>query len=170
MADTRRAVKCAQELLRNAGVETPPVSVRKIAALRGCSVVTADLEDSLSGMAFTKGGRPAIIVNASHHPNRQRFTIAHELGHHLMHQDFLAEGVHVDKGILKRGALSTAGVDFKEIEANAFAAELLMPREMIKNLIPSDFDLQDEVALTNYAKLFGVSSSALNYRIINIRN
>jgi len=46
----------------------------------------------------------------------------------------------------------------------------LMPREMIKNLIPSDFDLQDEVALTNYAKLFGVSSSALNYRIINIRN
>lgn len=170
IADTRRSKKEARLLLKRANITDPSVPVKRLATIFGCVVKTADLDDELSGMAFIKDGKRAIVVNAWHHPNRQRFTIAHELGHHVLHQDFLKEGIHVDKAILRRGPLSSAGMDYREVEANAFAAEILMPRDFVKKIVPADFDLQDETALIKYAKQFGVSAAALGYRILNIRN
>ena len=171
LADTKRAKREARSLLQRGGVTEPKVPVKRLATMFGCVVKTADLDDELSGMSFVKEGKAAIVVNAWHHPNRQRFTIAHELGHHVLHADFLQNGVvHVDKAILRRGPLSAEGMDAKEVEANAFAAELLMPRSFVKQVIPLEFDLQDEAQLIQYAKKFGVSASALGYRILNIRN
>lgn len=163
-------MRAARNLLKDANITEPKVPVKTLATISNCSVKTADLDEELSGMSFIKEGRRAIIVNAWHHPNRQRFTMAHELGHHILHADFLLKGVHVDKAILRRGPLSSSGMEFREVEANAFAAELLMPRNMVKDIVPLDFDLHDETSLIKFAKIFGVSASALGYRILNIRN
>ncbi|MGE0774741.1 MAG: ImmA/IrrE family metallo-endopeptidase, partial [Sphingomonadaceae bacterium] len=78
-------------------------------------------------------------------------------------------GVHVDKGILKRDPLSSAGKDYKEIAANAFAAELLMPRALISAAVPRDFDvLSDDDEVQRIADRFQVSPAALNIRLINL--
>ena len=117
-------------------------------------------------MSFIKDGVAVIVVNAGHHPNRQRFTLAHELGHHVMHYSYLQNNVHVDKVVLHRNQKSSDGNDHKEIEANAFAAELLMPLSKIREF--KDIDINNETELMAVARLFKVSASAIAFRIINI--
>lgn len=119
-------------------------------------------------MAFIKEGQKFIVFNAAHHPNRQRFTIAHELGHHLMHQRMLAESVHVDKGILRRDSQSSGGTDEIEISANAFAACILMPERILRKAIPQSIDLENDELVAKLAQSFGVSQAALTNRILNL--
>src|SRR3954470_4270018 len=73
-----------------------------------------------------KQGRYIIGINSSHPETRKRFTIAHEMGHLVLHQ---LDQVHVDKQFLVklRDDISSQAIDPHEIEANAFAAALLMP-------------------------------------------
>ncbi|MGH3265723.1 MAG: ImmA/IrrE family metallo-endopeptidase [Trebonia sp.] len=61
---------------------------------------------------------------------RRRFTIAHELGHYFLH---VSETLHVDRAahFRLRSQLSSEGIDVTEIQANRFAASLMMPDEMI---------------------------------------
>jgi Zn-dependent peptidase ImmA (M78 family) len=165
------ARQAARALVRRFRVLTPPVDVEAIVRSLGIHLVHEKLDDELSGMAFVAAHGKYIVVNSSHHINRQRFTIAHECGHHVLHEDYLKQGVHVDKGILKRDPLSSAGVDLKEVAANAFAAELLMPRSLVSVEIPRDFDVladEDQVELKRIAARFQVSPAALNIRLISL--
>jgi Zn-dependent peptidase ImmA (M78 family) len=70
--------------------------------------------------------------------------------------------------VLRRDELSAEGVDLKEIGANAFAAELLMPRS--QTLRYSSLDLADEPSVAAVAQRFGVSATALTYRLSNLAN
>lgn len=155
----------ARQLLERAGVESPPVPVERIAKALGVSIRFAPLEDDLSGMAFVKGAAKVVAVNALHHPNRQRFTIAHELAHHVLHSERLASGVHVDRVIMRRDQLSSEGSNDFEVEANVFASELLMPLQLIAPEVGAVLDLNDEVRLATIAKRFKVSLAALQYRL-----
>ena len=128
----------------------------------------APLEGELSGMAFIKDSAKVIAVNALHHPNRQRFTIAHELGHHVLHRQALEKSVHVDKVILKRDILAAQGVDEFEIQANIFASELLMPQELIAAIVGTNVDLNDENRLMDIARRFKVSIAALQLRLASL--
>lgn len=158
----------ARQLVAEHGVSAPPVPVDRIARAMGISLRYAPLAEDLSGMAFIKEGVAAIAVNALHHPNRQRFTIAHELAHHVLHASKLASGVHVDKVILMRDVLATKGVDDFEIEANTFASELLMPRQLFAEIVGHGIDLNDETRLSEIARRFKVSLAALQYRLASI--
>ena len=109
-------------------------------------------------MAYIRNGVGIIGVNALHHPNRQRFTAAHELAHHELHPDEIRNEVHVDEvfRVLRRDDVAAQGVDWREIEANAFAAELLMPRSLLQELIdPEGLDLDDEDKLVALAQAQG---------------
>src|ERR1700691_4612477 len=119
----------ASKLLANLGIEEIPVPVEKIAKSLGARVRFSPLDDELSGFVFIKDGVPIIGVNSLHHPNRQRFTIAHEIAHLQLHRDWITTTVHVDKDFpaLMRDANSATGTEKKEIEANQFASALLMP-------------------------------------------
>ena len=162
----RTAVRArARELVESAGVTAPPVSVEQIARTIDVSVRFAPLEDDLSGMAFIKGDAKVIVVNALHHPNRQRFTIAHELGHHVLHHRHLAAGVHVDRVIMRRDELSSTGMADVEVQANVFASELLMPQHLIAPEVNAILDLNDEVRLAALARRFKVSLAALQFRL-----
>lgn len=163
----------AQELLDELKIASIPVPVERIARLLGAQVRYSQLDDELSGMVFIRDDTPIIGVNALHHPNRQRFTIAHEIGHLCLHRDKVAMAVHVDKRfpvpVLKRDAKSAAGTERFEIEANQFAAALLMPRRILdKVLAETHTDIEDEMALETCAKKFKVSRATLEFRIRNL--
>ncbi len=124
-------------------------------------------------MVFVKDGVPIIGVNSLHHPNRQRFTVAHEIAHLYLHQGHIANNVHVDKGfpvsVLRRDGISAEGTERLEIEANQFAAALLMPRNVLAQLMAKDrTDIEDEPPLEEWAKKFRVSKATLEFRIRNL--
>ena len=158
----------AKELLARLGIKSTPTPVEKIAKALGAQVRFAPFDDELSGMIHVKDGVPIIGVNSLHHPNRQRFTIAHELGHLELHRDMITTNVHVDKNFpaLMRDAKSSQGTEHIEIEANQFAAELLMPRVVVDEaLAGKQFDIENEEPMEQLAKTFRVSKQALEYRI-----
>lgn len=158
----------ARALLRKHNVTRCPTNLKELCEREGIACLEKKLDDELSGMSFVKNGQRFVVVNAAHHPNRRRFTMAHEIGHHILHSGYLALNVHVDTTVLKRDELSAEGVDFQEIGANAFAAELLMPRSQV--LRYSGLDLADDDSVAEVAQKFGVSVTALTYRLTNLAN
>jgi len=163
----------AEKLLERLGVDNVPVPVEKIAKALGAKVRFSPLDDELSGFIFIKEGVPIIGVNSLHHPNRQRFTIAHEIAHLQLHREYITNAVHVDKNfsesILKRDGSSASGTERLEIEANQFAAALLMPASiLVDRFDQSPIDIEDEDSLKEWAAEFNVSKSALQYRIRNL--
>jgi Zn-dependent peptidase ImmA (M78 family) len=109
-----------------------------------------------------------ITVIDVHHPNRQRFSAAHELAHHKLHAQEIRKAVHIDKGfrVLLRDDVSSQGIDPLEIEANAFASELLMPQEFMKSALDAGgLDIEDDAGIEALARKFRVSTSAMRYRL-----
>ncbi len=168
---SRQAVEArANKLLGSLNIDQIPVPVEKIAKSLGVRVRFSPLDDELSGFVFVKNGVPIIGVNSLHHPNRQRYTIAHELGHLELHRQLIASEVHVDKKfpVLMRDPTSASGTELIEIQANQFAAELLMPRTLIEQALDKkEFDIDDDGPIEQLAKKFRVSKQALEYRIRN---
>jgi Zn-dependent peptidase ImmA (M78 family) len=164
------AQSAAQKLLKRFEINEAPIPVERIAKLLGAVVKFSPLDEELSGMIYIQNDLPIIGVNALHHPNRQRFTIAHEIGHLVLHRETLTGQVHVDKQfrVLMRDGKASTGVDNIEIEANRFAAELLIPTELITQAIKAEFDIEDESLFEDLAKRFKVSKQMLEYRIRNL--
>lgn len=161
----------AKAVLEKLSIKTSPIPIEKVARALGAQVRFSPFDDELSGMIHIKDGVPIIGVNSLHHPNRQRFTIAHELGHLELHRDIITSSIHVDKGFpaLMRDATSAKGEDRMEIEANQFAAELLMPMAMVeRELAGKQFDIEDDAPFEEIAKKFRVSKQALELRIRSI--
>jgi Zn-dependent peptidase ImmA (M78 family) len=163
-------------ILEKCGIKSAPIAVDKVAKALGAQVRYSPLDEELSGMIYIHDGTPIIGVNARHSPNRQRFTIAHEIGHLQLHRDLIAGKVHVDKQFpiefagLNRDTKSASGTESVEIEANQFAAQLLMPTEFLtKALASKPFDIDDESPLNELAKKFRVSRQALEFRIRNLQ-
>ena len=160
-----------KSLLDHQEVTAPPVPVEKIAVSLGAQVRYSDLDEELSGMIYIGEEWPIIGVNSRHHPNRQRFTIAHEIAHLILHRKALINKVHVDKRfpVLMRDATSATGTRLMEIEANRFAAELLMPSFLLDEMLRENgIDIDDDAPLNRWARRFHVSKQALEFRIRNL--
>jgi Zn-dependent peptidase ImmA (M78 family) len=115
-----------------------------------------------------RGDEIVIGVNESQADVRQRFTIAHEIGHMLLHAD---QPLIVDHGFALIGLRRDDGApgDQREIEANAFAAALLMPEKWVTAALRGrDVDLSDDAEIQSLAKRFGVSQQAMMYRLMNL--
>jgi Zn-dependent peptidase ImmA (M78 family) len=158
----------ADKLLKENAVRSSPVPVESIATKLGTLVQRAPAADDLSGFIYRDHRSKATVigVNESHHPHRQSFTIAHELGHFLLHD---MQDVHVDRGfsVKLRNQKSSEGVDIEEKEANLFAAELLMPKNLLEQslqVIPP-VDLVDEGVIAELAEQYGVSTQAMTFRL-----
>lgn len=161
----------AEKLLRKHNPKGAPVKVKDIAEALGIEVKLEEVDDDLSGFLYRerKSGRTVIGANANHHKNRQNFTIAHELGHYLLHE---GETVHLDSKkpgytIQLRNPMSSTGEDLSEREANLFAAELLMPATLLeKHLSGKSLDLlEDDTFLRKLAVKYGVSVQTLTIRL-----
>ena len=168
MASMRRAQSRAKALLEKHGFNDLPVDVARLAKLEGVEVDRADFGDEISGVLMKDGDRAIIGVNARHAPTRQRFTIAHELGHFMLHT---SRDLFVDKDYIVhfRDETSSAGVDPIEVEANQFAAEVIMPADKVRELFNARrFDIDDEGALRRLAAKFTVSPTAMAVRLSSL--
>ncbi len=121
-------------------------------------------------MLYRDGEQHVIGVNSAHPKPRQRFTIAHELGHRALHpgREIILD---VPVRVNLRDKTSSMATDIEEIEANAFAAALLMPEKMIRDLInrlPASERREPDDTATALADVFKVSTSAMNFRLINL--
>jgi Zn-dependent peptidase ImmA (M78 family) len=157
-----------EALLVEAGVTAPPVPVEEIIKARGIRIQpTASLGD-VSGLVLRKGGEIIIGVNKKEVRTRQRFSLAHELAHALLHP---GKEVRFDRDfrVNLRSEASGLGVDVEEIEANFFAACLLMPRRFLQaDPEAALLDVEDVDAVRKMANRYGVSAHAMSIRLGNL--
>lgn len=161
----------ATRLIQEMGIVRAPVPVEKIARHLGAQVRFSPLDDEISGMIYIKNETPIIGVNSLHHPNRQRFTIAHECGHLVLHRSVLTREIHVDKEfhVLRRDDKTATGTDLLEIQANRFAAELTMPHKFLLEALGNRaIDIDDSSLVKELSHKFKMSEEAMRIRISNL--
>lgn len=154
-----------EQLLRHHHQIRPPVRIERIARQLGVEVRAGDLKD-VSGLLVRTGHSAIIGINSTQSRVRQRFTIAHELGHFLLHEGIIH---HVDHGyrVNFRSDLSSSATNVEEIEANFFAASLLMPKHFLQALNGVEA-LDDDVKVAELARTFDVSRHAMSLRLVNV--
>lgn len=141
----------AERLLTRFNQTRPPVQVERLARDMGLSVRYRSMPYAGELKLDRDANYAVIVVNDADHPRRQRFTIAHEIGHLMLHP----------------GSLHWRDTDFKgddkEAQANGYAAALLMPFSMLKTYAPAY--RFDAAAL---ADLFGVSERSMEIRLMRM--
>jgi len=159
-----------------------PVNVAKIAQekLQIEILETSFAENpDLSGMLVRNGNQVFMAINAAQSPARQRFTIAHEIGHYLLDE---AKPIWVDKSSIRSVQVSfrkglggtPESYQLPEVRANRFAAELLMPSDWVARefaaLDRSDADWSDdEGPIRTLAERFDVSIQAMTIRLFELK-
>ena len=162
----------AEQLLKKCGERTLPVNLEKITEYLGIEIRYDDLDDDVSGFLVVEKGNSTTVINDSHHPNRQRFTIAHEIGHYCLHVKKNEDNaLFVDKkyAIHHRDADSSLGKYKLEREANLFASMLLMPKNLVRKAVEEhEIDFFDDSDIFLLARKFGVSEQALGFRLARL--
>src|SRR5579862_1978399 len=154
----------AAELIQSAKIVQAPVPVEKLAERAGASVRYEPFEGQMSGLLYRTDGGSIIGVNSLHPAVRQRFTVAHEIGHLLLHEPQF----HIDEHafVVFRNPESSKASDPAEVEANQFAAALLMPEGLIAKSVRELGQNPDaEKAIRQLAELFEVSQHAMTIRL-----
>lgn len=116
-----------------------------------------EMAGSLSGSLDYKNGFWVMSVNKSHNPKRQKFTLAHEYAHYLLHKENSLSFVDTT---FFRGADKTS----IEYVANDFATNLLMPESVVRKLIDND-NIKN---IGDLSEKFGVSAAAMKVRVIQL--
>lgn len=137
-----------------------PVDVVVLAEKLGFKVVPFDFPDTISAVVrIYEDGKKVIGVNKKQSEVRQRFSIAHELGHYLSgHESYNHDQIVVDPERRYQDPSFQA-----EQEADEFAAELLMPSRLLKK----DFGA-NHISITGLAKRYNVSEQAMWIQIVNL--
>lgn len=136
-------------------MQVAPVDVEACAAAVGLPIYSANLGRGISGMIKREGDGFVCFVDASEPSVRQRFTAAHELGHFVLHKDMIGD-THSDNYLLRADGFN----GYQETQANTFAADLLMPRELIEQKM-----IEGVTTVQDLAKAFNVSQIAMGIRL-----
>ena len=153
--------KFASQTLKDHQIYGIPVDPVVLANKLGIKVSNALFSDSsLSGMIAKRGNSVSILVNDSDSPNRKRFTIAHELGHQLLHLHTDGEFIDSELDLYRIEEVEgSKGKHIEEIEANKFAAALLMDANYIKQY------WEKTKSVIELAEIFKVSEAAMGIRL-----
>lgn len=139
-----------------------PVSISTIARELGIHIKLATLKPGISGEIRPDENSDSgfkIRINRHESKRRQRFTAAHEIGHYLLHRDLIGDGI--SDSVLYRSGLSNK----IEAQANAMAANLLMPKNKILEYVSKNNNLDDEELVEKLSSLFQVSEAAMRIRL-----
>lgn len=157
--DYRLVNDTVKDVLEENSLLVPPIMPLEIAKSYGLDVLFANFPPKISHvMGYLDLSRRSIVVNKRDEPNRQTFTIAHELGHYQLHRSLLEH--HPERySVLERKPLGAQKVPIEQ-EANAFAAHFLVPRKML--------DKYRKIAsISELARLFVVSEEVIRWRLIH---
>ena len=175
MPATRDPELGARKVLRELGIKHGPVNLKPVAQKLGIDLVSEDLDEELSGVLIKEDQKVLIAVNSNHSATRQRFTIAHEIGLFVLAHSgemFVDKPLSQHAVVVRRDGRSSEGTDKDEVEANRFAAELLMPRDFVEEEVRKRFarkSTRSRAALvSDLAKFFDVSPQAMEYRLVNL--
>src|SRR5690349_12057855 len=161
--------RVARRILVANNVTRAPVPVDDLAKALDIDVRYSAGAEDVSGALIRDEDAVVIAVNSAQHENRQRFTIAHEIGHFLLHK---GTQVHFDEDfrINYRDATSSDATKRDEIEANGFAAALLMPEPFLRRdwlrLRPEDAGIPN--AVRSLSVRYKVSPKAMELRLVNL--
>jgi hypothetical protein len=141
--------------------DAPPVRLPDLARALGVPIKAATLGPGISGEIRPAEGENAFVIRINRHDpsKRQRFTVAHELAHFLLHRDEIGNGIEDD--VLYRSSLSNR----REQQANRLAADILMP----ETLLIEAKEAAEEKGVGDIAlylsELFGVSEAAMRIKV-----
>ena len=142
----------AARLLDSAGVSREPVSLRDVVSALNLELVHKTREPfSCEAALQPLGDAHAIVLNGAGDERRRRFTIAHEIGHFVLHPGRCSP---------ERDGLVNEAMRVQEREADSFAAELLMPEHLVRQAVQEQGD--DPTLL---ADRFQVSVKAMQVRL-----
>jgi Zn-dependent peptidase ImmA (M78 family) len=153
---TNRGAKRAREARAQLGLDpaAPVACILTTTEQRaGVPVLVGALPEQVAGAVWRHDGRTLIWVNGRQAVVRQRFTVAHELGHVMCG--------HGRTALDTQAVLSGRTADALEVQANAFAAEFLAPRAGLARMLDGPPTLEDVVRI---AARFGISAIAALYR------
>ncbi|MDO6840775.1 ImmA/IrrE family metallo-endopeptidase [Paraglaciecola chathamensis] len=136
-----------------------PVKVGDIAKGLGVLVKSSTLGAGISGEIRLDDNRYVIRVNRHDVKERQRFTVAHEIGHYLLHRDLIGDGLVDD--VLYRSKLPSA----LETEANRLAADILMPIQLIEQTMTELGSKKIEEKIETVSQMAEVSITAMKIRL-----
>lgn len=144
----------ALEVMSELGVSPPPpIDIDYIVKKWGLAVEYVERPRGLHGRMLAE--RALVEIASGDAPNRQRFSLAHELGHYLLEHNAVYSDAEPDE--------ITDPHSLNEREANAFAAELLMPEQWVTS------DWKSVKNAGEMAALYRVSSEAMWYRLEGLR-
>ena len=128
--------KKARQIIKDSKITNPPVILRKIIDFLSkefdIDVIKADFKGEYDGITVTIGDSHTLGFDENNPINRKRFSIAHELGHIVLGH---TNGKNNDYDFESR--------DCRELEANEFAAELLVPYEFLKRDVNGGLTVKD---------------------------
>jgi Zn-dependent peptidase ImmA (M78 family) len=148
-------------VLEKMKINSAPVSVEDI-AVRCHIVIKRASNSNFSGVLLRKEDVAFMAINSDESPTRQRFTIAHELGHFFLHE---TKETFIDYRDNKKNIVR----DKREIDANKFAAALLMPKKLLLKDVKSFLGNGLDKEITTFlAKKYEVSEDAMTFRLMNL--
>ena len=160
----------AEETLRENNVYSVPVDIDRLVKRLNLTKEETEFGEDISGVLVVKNQQGAIGYNSTHPLVRQRFTIAHEIAHFLVHVRNNQSQLFIDRYIAWRDPSSSTGNDHEEVEANRLGAALLMPGKLVREQIEKNgLDLDDESDISSLAGIFKVSAAAMTNRLISLR-
>jgi Zn-dependent peptidase ImmA (M78 family) len=164
-------IRLAEEAAKkyNPGSIAPFPYENLVAAHPDLEIYFTDLEDdAVSGVSLFESNKYTILVNSSKPETRQHFTLGHELGHYFLHKTVLQK----EKGIIDGDAFldgpnmlyrqDTAAKTQLELDANTFAASLLMPEDLLRRAWKAFGSIQE------CARIFRVSVVAMSLRLTKL--
>ncbi|HSK74450.1 MAG TPA: ImmA/IrrE family metallo-endopeptidase [Pyrinomonadaceae bacterium] len=156
--------KKATDILVDSDLYSVPVDLVKLANQNGVGIYNAKFsEDNISAMLAKRGDNVTMLINQSDYPNRKRFSIAHELGHHFLHLFEDGEIIDTEVDLFRFETTETELESYKkrrEVQANQFAAALLMPADLLRK-----YFYEKTSDLAALAEIFKVSEEAMGYRL-----
>ena len=169
----------AQEMLKRANAMTRPVDLKPILDKLRLELRLSPMSEEYSG--FLAVDKRMIVVNERHPKVQQRFTVAHEIGHYDLHRgDRDSTGMFVNWTDYFRGddkqevhyRRQFGPADYRmEVEADAYAAGLLMPKTLLEQYLEQNagkIDLSKPEGTKMVAQAFNVSRLAMGYRLSNL--
>lgn len=140
------------EMARASGLNTNPLDIIGLVRAIGIRLNIKPMDNEVSGYLEEEDGAWTIAINSLHHPKRQRFTIAHELGHYFLHRNL--RHAFVDKVLFRNGNSNPI-----EVQANKFAGELLMPEGQFRDYVSASSSRVEDIS-----EFFSVSAMAVRVR------
>ena len=150
----------SMEILEQFSTRPPPVNLYGLLDELGLAFEAAKLPTGVSGKITKDRGARAgfkVVVNTDEPPRRQRFTIAHEIAHYVLHRDLIGDGVTDDA--MYRSSLA----DEYERQADRLAGEILLPARALRVAYAT------EKGLAKLGTMFDASMDAIRIRLKELR-